>query len=182
MQRRDVLSVTSDTVPQRRMLGNAGLFVAPGDPTALATVLRALAEDRATVTALADRASQLARERFCAIAVIAPLEERLRGDPRTRFVLVTRAGPPPGCPSEALTRVPHDPTDCRRALDGVSVVGAEGGMRCTLLEWAASEQTSHPRHRGFHPAAIRQAACVEEVVQGTRKLTTSHGSNTSYSD
>ena len=40
-------------------------------------------------------------------------------------------------------------------------------MRCTLLEWAASEQTSHPRHRGFHPAAIRQAACVEEVVQGT---------------
>ena len=70
--------VTSDTVPQRRMLGNAGLFVAPGDPTALATAPRALAEDRATVTALADRASQLARERFCAIAVIAPLEERLR--------------------------------------------------------------------------------------------------------
>ena len=39
--------VTSDTAPQRRVLGDAALLVPPGDPAALATALRALAADPA---------------------------------------------------------------------------------------------------------------------------------------
>jgi glycosyltransferase involved in cell wall biosynthesis len=70
--------VTSDTLPQRRILGEAGFFVPPGDADALAALLRRLAADRREVAAFAGRALQRAREHFSAIAVVAPLEERLR--------------------------------------------------------------------------------------------------------
>jgi glycosyltransferase involved in cell wall biosynthesis len=36
--------ITSDTTPQRRILGEAALFVPPGDPSALASLLRRLSE------------------------------------------------------------------------------------------------------------------------------------------
>ena len=36
--------ITSDTTPQRRILGDAALFVPPGDPSALASLLRRLSE------------------------------------------------------------------------------------------------------------------------------------------
>ena len=38
--------VTSDTAPQRRVLGDAAVLVPPGDPAALAEALRSLAADR----------------------------------------------------------------------------------------------------------------------------------------
>ncbi len=69
--------VTSDTQPQRQMLGDAGIFVAPGDPMALAATLRRLAGDRATTAAFGDRASRRARERFSPGTIIAPLEDGL---------------------------------------------------------------------------------------------------------
>jgi glycosyltransferase involved in cell wall biosynthesis len=69
--------VTSDTAPQRRMLGAAGLFVPPGDPKALADALLALAADRSRVEALQAAAREAAERRFTPSAVVEPLRERL---------------------------------------------------------------------------------------------------------
>ena len=71
--------ITSDTEPQRRTLGTAALLVPPGDPDALAAALRTLAGDRAELTRLRDEASRIARERFTARQIAAPLVSRLEG-------------------------------------------------------------------------------------------------------
>lgn len=69
--------VTSDTVPQRRALGDAAAYVEPGDPHALAEALRALAGDAAEVRRLADGAARVAREQFAPTAVVRPLVDAL---------------------------------------------------------------------------------------------------------
>jgi glycosyltransferase involved in cell wall biosynthesis len=69
--------VTSDTAPQRRMLGGAALYVPPGDPKALADALRSLAADPARVAALASAAREAALERFTPAAIVEPLRARL---------------------------------------------------------------------------------------------------------
>jgi glycosyltransferase involved in cell wall biosynthesis len=69
--------VTSDTAPQRRTLGDAARLVPPGDPAALAGALRALAADRGELAALRKSARELARQRFTADQVVAPLAARL---------------------------------------------------------------------------------------------------------
>ncbi|MYS83475.1 glycosyltransferase family 4 protein [Embleya scabrispora] len=70
--------LTSDTAPQRRLFGPAGLFVPAGDSDALADALRRLAQHPAEVDRLRAAAVTLARERFVPEAVVAPLVERLR--------------------------------------------------------------------------------------------------------
>lgn len=60
--------VTSDTVPQRRALGDAVEYVAPGDAQALAHILSSLASEPERVAQLAARARS-ARETFTAAAV-----------------------------------------------------------------------------------------------------------------
>jgi glycosyltransferase involved in cell wall biosynthesis len=69
--------VTSDTAPQRRALGDAALFVPPGDPAALAAELRELAEDPARLAAARKQARAAARDRFGCSAVVEPLTARL---------------------------------------------------------------------------------------------------------
>lgn len=69
--------VTSDTPPQRSLLGDAARFVQPGDARALADTLRSLAAERAAVRSLADAAQTLARERFAPHAAVDPLVDRL---------------------------------------------------------------------------------------------------------
>jgi glycosyltransferase involved in cell wall biosynthesis len=70
--------VTSDTAPQRRVLGDAARHVPPGDATALAATLRDLANDPAAVAALRGAASALADAAFRPAAVVAPLRDALR--------------------------------------------------------------------------------------------------------
>ncbi|MFI6983976.1 glycosyltransferase [Embleya sp. NPDC050154] len=70
--------LTSDTAPQRRLFGPAGLFVPAGDSDALADALRRLAQHPAEVARLRAAAAALARERFVPEAVVEPLVERLR--------------------------------------------------------------------------------------------------------
>ncbi|GCE02407.1 glycosyltransferase family 4 protein [Embleya hyalina] len=70
--------LTSDTAPQRRLLGAAGLFVPAGDSDALADALRRLAQHPPEVARLRAAAVALARERFVPEAVVEPLVERLR--------------------------------------------------------------------------------------------------------
>jgi len=70
--------VTSDTAPQRRVLGGAAVLVPPGDSRALAAALRDLAADRARLAAARAAARALAAERFTPAAVVRPLDVRLR--------------------------------------------------------------------------------------------------------
>jgi glycosyltransferase involved in cell wall biosynthesis len=71
--------VTSDTPPQRAMLGGAACFVPPGDADALAQTLRDLAHDPARVATMRQAAYDLATARFRPENVVAPLRERLIG-------------------------------------------------------------------------------------------------------
>lgn len=67
--------VTSDTPPQRRVLGDAAIYVPPGDAEALADTLAALAADRAALDAARDRTR--GADQLTAVAVTAPLDEVL---------------------------------------------------------------------------------------------------------
>ena len=71
--------ITSDTAPQRRVLGcrSAAVLVPPGDPAALADALLRLAGDREALLKLRHAARQLAAERFTPEQVVAPLTGRL---------------------------------------------------------------------------------------------------------
>jgi glycosyltransferase involved in cell wall biosynthesis len=69
--------ITSDTAPQRRVLGDAAVLVPPGDPAALADALLRLASDRETLLKLRHAARQLAAERFTPEQVVRPLTDRL---------------------------------------------------------------------------------------------------------
>jgi glycosyltransferase involved in cell wall biosynthesis len=69
--------VTSDSEAQRAALGEAAVFVTPGDSRALADALRELVADRARVWALRQAAYRRAVEAFAPAAVVRPLDERL---------------------------------------------------------------------------------------------------------
>ena len=69
--------ITSDTAPQRRVLGDAAVLVPPGDPEALADALLRLANDREALLKLRHAARQLAAERFTPEQVVGPLTDRL---------------------------------------------------------------------------------------------------------
>ena len=74
--------ITSDTAPQRRVLGtvpqeSGAVLVPPGDPAALADALLQLAADRDGLLKLRHAARQLAAQRFTPEQVIAPLTDRL---------------------------------------------------------------------------------------------------------
>ena len=69
--------VTSGTAPQRRLLGDAAVFVPPGDPTSLADALRRLSADRPLVSAMRQAARRRSLDEFTASAVVTPLRKRL---------------------------------------------------------------------------------------------------------
>ena len=69
--------VTSDTAPQRRMLGDAAVLVPPGDAGALADALLGLASDREALAAKRRAARELAETRFTPGQVVTPLLDRL---------------------------------------------------------------------------------------------------------
>jgi glycosyltransferase involved in cell wall biosynthesis len=69
--------VTSDTAPQRRVLGEAAILVPPGDAAALAAALRELAADRDKLAELRAAARALADKCFAPAQVVAPLLEKI---------------------------------------------------------------------------------------------------------
>lgn len=69
--------VTSDTSPQRRLLGEAAIFVPPGDAEALATALRALADDPERLTQLRQAAADCARATMTPAVAAEALDQRL---------------------------------------------------------------------------------------------------------
>lgn len=68
--------LTSDTVPQRRVLRDTAIYVPPGDPGAIASALAALAGDRDRLAALRVAATVAARA-FTPERVVDPLRRRL---------------------------------------------------------------------------------------------------------
>lgn len=64
--------ITSDTAPQRAVLGDAATFAAPGDPAAIASALEHLASDADLLRERKD-AIRAQAERFHAEQVVAPL-------------------------------------------------------------------------------------------------------------
>jgi len=72
--------ITSDTPPQRRLLGEAALLVPPGDSEALADALRLLAGNRELLRRKRFEAASLADRSFRPDAVTSPLCERLRAE------------------------------------------------------------------------------------------------------
>ncbi|WP_041540712.1 glycosyltransferase [Catenulispora acidiphila] len=69
--------VTSDTPPQRRALGPAARYVAPGDAAALADALADLAADPHQLAELKQASSTAARDRFTPARVVEPLLAKL---------------------------------------------------------------------------------------------------------
>jgi glycosyltransferase involved in cell wall biosynthesis len=69
--------VTSDSAPQRRVLGDAAVFVPPGDPRALADALLELDKDRTRLLSLRTAAHDLAADAFTPSAVARPLLDAL---------------------------------------------------------------------------------------------------------
>lgn len=72
--------VTSDTAPQRRSLGDAAVFVPPGDAPALADALRALASDPVRRRDLAERSLAHARSTMSAASSVDSLDALLGRD------------------------------------------------------------------------------------------------------
>jgi hypothetical protein len=69
--------ITSDTPAQRRVLGDAVRYVPVGDASALAGVLRTLAQEPDEVARLQLSARTLADRSFTAVEVAVPLAERI---------------------------------------------------------------------------------------------------------
>ena len=82
--------VTSDTLPQRRALGEAAVFVPSGDPRAIADLLRQLSIDRHRLSALCDAARRRSLAEFTAPRIVSPLRTRLASNRPTG---VSRGGP-----------------------------------------------------------------------------------------
>ncbi|MEE6260399.1 glycosyltransferase [Plantactinospora sonchi] len=102
--------VTSDTGPQRRALGDAALRVPPGDPEALAAVLRELAGDPQRVARLRHAARCRAVDRFGPATVVAPLRHRLV-DPPWQVTAADRCTAPDGGPGSEVSAGSGEPAD-----------------------------------------------------------------------
>lgn len=76
--------VTSDTSAQRRSLGAAGVYVAPGDPKGLAETLRYLAMSPEDVARLRAAAYAQADEYFRPFQVVRPLRAALQSGPKKK--------------------------------------------------------------------------------------------------
>lgn len=72
--------VTSETPPQRRLLGDAAVLVRAGDPEALADALEALLQDPDRLLATKQACYRLATQEFTPAAVVTPLLKHLGGD------------------------------------------------------------------------------------------------------
>lgn len=69
--------ITSDTPPQRAMLGEAPIYVTPGDAEGLADAIEALATNAGELEARQRAARDLADSAFTDVAIVGPLEDEL---------------------------------------------------------------------------------------------------------
>jgi glycosyltransferase involved in cell wall biosynthesis len=70
--------ITSDTAPQRRVLGNNATYVTPGDPSALAAAINRLAHDQNALNNKQVSARKIADTSFRPAKVVTPLITKLQ--------------------------------------------------------------------------------------------------------
>lgn len=173
--------VTSDTSPQRRMLGDAAAFVPAGEPEALARRLRELAADRAAVDRHRAAAVRLAEASFEPPSVVAPLRESVctlarhttGGSPRfptreTTMHMPTTAHTPEAAlsPRGALRWY-----EIRRIVDelkprSILEIGCGMGALGTRLARRATYTGVEPDERSFSAARDRVAPLGGTVLHG----------------
>jgi SAM-dependent methyltransferase/glycosyltransferase involved in cell wall biosynthesis len=125
--------VTSDTPPQRRVLGDAAVLVPPGDAGALAAALRALAADRGEVARLRQRSRQLTAQQYAPAQVVAPLLRRLLPAGSS----LAAPANTPAAPEGAGAMAPPRPTPAAPALarpDAVAPLAPNSWMRWDLVQ------------------------------------------------
>lgn len=150
--------ITSDTPPQRRALGDAAIYVPPGDAEALAARLRELADDPEGVIA-----RRRGDERFRPERVVRPLLDRLASTPATRDLSQGPALPPNAWLRFDLVR--RDLELDRRAA--VLEIGPGRGAVAARMVAAGHDYT------GIEPAEASRAeagAVLAQVPGGTWRL------------
>ncbi|MEN9643467.1 MAG: hypothetical protein RL238_136 [Actinomycetota bacterium] len=156
--------VTSDTAPQRRLLGDAATFVPAADPTALADALRSLAAGRALLTERRAAAAALAKAAFTPKAVTAPLHDALTAAANTTPTVPL----PPLSPNAWLRWDAVAPLLPSGPLDVVEVGCGQGGFGARLAR--------HHRYVGVEPDRQSfEVAQARVTPQGGRVL---HGDRT----
>jgi glycosyltransferase involved in cell wall biosynthesis len=117
--------VTSDTPPQRRVLGDAAVLVPPGDAPALAEALAGLCRDRDLVRELGRRGRERAADRFRPTPATADLADLLAGV--TRVPGRRRVQPPPLTLADALRWAVVEPRLARLRPRRVLEIGCGTG-------------------------------------------------------
>ncbi len=172
--------VTSDTSPQRRILGDAAAFVTAGDPEALAERLRELAADRATVDRHRAAAVRLADASFEPSSVVAPLRERVSclisdSDHRTDgspFSMTRARSPKKDVPSAPLAPRAALRWDVVRrsthevAPESILEIGCGMGAMGMRLAHMASYTAVEPDDQSFAAAHARITPLGGTVIHG----------------
>ncbi|MFI5270918.1 MAG: glycosyltransferase [Candidatus Saccharimonadales bacterium] len=70
--------ITSSTGPQKQTLGEAAIYVSPGDPKSLASAINDVAKDRAKLQTLKNKSRTLAEEKFRPKTIVLPLIKLLK--------------------------------------------------------------------------------------------------------
>lgn len=155
--------VTSDTGPQRRMLGEHADFVPAGDAARLAAVLTRLSTDRELLALRRREARALALRSFGGASVIAPLMDRLPVVPTT-----TSAPVAPLTPRGAL-RWPLIKRAMRqtRPRTTLEIGCGQGAMGARLVALTPSFTAVEPDEDSFHIARDRIQARGGTVLNCT---------------
>jgi glycosyltransferase involved in cell wall biosynthesis len=158
--------VTSDTPPQRRMLGEAAEFVPAGDPEALALVLARLVRDRDLLALRRRQTRELAIGSFAASVIVGALMDRLNSVP-TNSASPVKAPVAPLTPRAAL-RWPLIKKAMRQAHPATALeIGCgQGAMGSRLVSLTTSFLAVEPDAESASTAASRIEPRGGQVING----------------
>ena len=155
--------VTSATEPQQAALGDAALYVPPGDSGELSAVLAGLADDRSLLARMQQAARRAAERRFTPAAVLEGLSATLSAAQHERMSRTQRRFPPLP-PNAALrwdiVRARVDQASPQSVLE----LGVGQGAVATRLAARAS-------YVGVEPDATSRATASARLGDGSRIVT-----------
>lgn len=159
--------VTSDTAPQRRMLGGAAEFVPAGDADSLAEALARLVKDRSLLAVRRSQARETAHRLFTGSAVAGPLVAKLPTVTNSAPASVTQAPSAPLTPRAAL-RWPLIRGAMRsvRPTSTLEIGCGQGAMGARLVKMSPSFTAVEPDVESARVAASRIEPRGGEVING----------------
>lgn len=143
--------VTSDTAPQRRLLGESAEFVPVGGARQLAAVLAELAQDRELLARRRSQARTLALRSFSGASVIVPVTDKLPGVPTQSSAPVAPLTPRGALRWPLIKRAMHQ-TKPRTTLE---IGCGQGAMGARLVSLTPSFTAVEPDVDSFHIAQDR---------------------------